>query len=120
MSYAGMSIDSGRSIGDLDHIRQSVRCILTTPLGSRVMRRDFGSLLPDLVDAPMNAVTIQRARAATVMAVQRWEPRLRITAVQLVAGESPGQLSIDINAERADGPRRQAVALSVPLRGGAA
>ncbi len=37
--YSGMSRDTGEALTDLDHIRQSVRDILLTPVGSRVMRR---------------------------------------------------------------------------------
>ena len=40
-----------------DQLWQSVTKILTTPTGSRVMRRDFGSVVPDLLDAPQNTVT---------------------------------------------------------------
>jgi len=40
----------GREIGDmltdLDYIRQSVRDILLTPVGTRVMHRQYGSLCP--------------------------------------------------------------------------
>uniref|UniRef100_UPI0026076D20 ATPase domain-containing protein n=1 Tax=uncultured Sphingobium sp. TaxID=316087 RepID=UPI0026076D20 len=31
-----------------------VRDILTTPIGSRLMRRDYGSLIPELIDQPAN------------------------------------------------------------------
>ncbi len=43
--YTGMSRETGVTLVELEHIRQSVRDILTTPLGSRVMRRNYGSLL---------------------------------------------------------------------------
>ena len=43
----GMSRETGRACDDeLAHIRQSIRDILTTPVGSRIKRRDYGSLLP--------------------------------------------------------------------------
>jgi phage baseplate assembly protein W len=42
--YLGMNSQTGLSISEVEHIRQSVRDILVTPVGSRVMRREYGSL----------------------------------------------------------------------------
>ncbi|EFB70328.1 hypothetical protein PROVRUST_08539, partial [Providencia rustigianii DSM 4541] len=39
MKYQGMSRIDGTAISDIEHIRQSVRDILITPIGSRVIRR---------------------------------------------------------------------------------
>lgn len=49
-SYLGMNSHTGLSISEVEHIRQSVRDILVTPVGSRVMRREYGSLLSALED----------------------------------------------------------------------
>ena len=38
--YLGMNNQTGLSISEAEHIRQSVRDILVTPIGSRVMRRE--------------------------------------------------------------------------------
>ena len=46
--YLGMNSQTGLSISEVEHIRQSVRDILVTPVGSRVMRREYGSLLSAL------------------------------------------------------------------------
>ena len=59
--------------GDVDHLRQSVADILSTPIGSRVMRRDYGSLVPALLDQPDNNATQARLRAAVASALMRWE-----------------------------------------------
>ncbi|CAQ68886.1 bacteriophage P2 Baseplate assembly protein GPW [Cupriavidus taiwanensis LMG 19424] len=117
MSYRGMNAGTGRTLTDCEHIAQSVRDILTTPIGTRVMRRDYGSLLPQLVDQPLHRATLLRAMSASVMALVRWEPRLRVTRVAFDAGAN-GALSIDIEAERVDGPRAEATRLHIPLRGG--
>lgn len=79
----GMSREAGTSLGGFDHLRQSVVDILTTPKGSRVMRRDYGSNLPRLVDRPVNQSLIAALRAETVDALAKWEPRLRCERVQL-------------------------------------
>ena len=52
--YTGMNPDGTGNLNDMEHLKQSVRDILTTPLASRVMRREYGSLVPDLIDEPMN------------------------------------------------------------------
>jgi len=36
----GIDASTGKALGGIAHVRQSVRDILTTPLGTRVMRRD--------------------------------------------------------------------------------
>ena len=114
---SGLNITTGRTIGDLAHIWQSVRDILTTPVGSRVMRRDYGSLVPELIDQPMNPATRLRLMSASVSALVRWEPRLRISSVQFSV-DARGAAVIDIDGERIDGSRREAInTLSIPLRG---
>jgi phage baseplate assembly protein W len=81
----GTNASDGKLLGGLDHLRQSITDILTTPLGSRVMRRDYGSRLPELVDAPMNAETIVDIYAATADALQQWEPRIQVTKVTVTS-----------------------------------
>lgn len=80
----GMSRKSGLSIDQTDHILQSVRDILTTPIGSRVMRRDYGSLLPFLIDSPLNAYFLMQMRAAVIHALMRWERRVTPIRIELM------------------------------------
>ncbi|SPK73054.1 Bacteriophage P2 Baseplate assembly protein GPW [Cupriavidus taiwanensis] len=114
MSYRGMNTATGRTLTDRDHIAQSVRDILTTPIGTRVMRRDYGSLLPELIDQPQHQTTRLRAMSATVSALLRWEPRLRISRVAFET-TADGRLFIDIEQQRVDGPRADLQQLRVPL-----
>ena len=87
----GMSAETGRAITGADHLRQSVRDILTTPVGTRVMRRDYGSRVPDLVDSG-DLAAIQSA-AAEALAV--WEPRIELSRVLARRG-AEGRIEIDI------------------------
>lgn len=50
--YLGMNRSDGLTVTDLEHISQSIGDILRTPVGSRVMRRDYGSLLASMIDQP--------------------------------------------------------------------
>ena len=64
---------------------QSISDILSTPKGSRVMRRDYGSDLPRLLDAPMNGETQVDVFAAAAEALALWEPRMRLIRVSIAA-----------------------------------
>ena len=48
----GLNSHKGKRLDGLSHLHQSIRDILTTRRGTRVMRRDYGSRLPELVDNP--------------------------------------------------------------------
>lgn len=113
----GMSAATGRQLEGIEHIQQSVRDILTTPIGSRVMRRDYGSLLPELIDQPLNGATALRAYSATVVALMKWEPRIRVRQItRLAPADQPGSLILAMTAQRTD--TGEAIDLSVPLRQG--
>lgn len=43
--YIGMNRETGKALTGIEHIQQSIRDILVTPIGSRVMRRKYGSAL---------------------------------------------------------------------------
>ena len=103
---SGMSAKTGRMISEDEHIWQSVRDILTTPIGSRLMRRDYGSEIFALIDQPQNGATKLRLMAAAVTALLRWEPRIQINSVDLGASDVGGGLTITINYTRRDTNRR--------------
>lgn len=107
-----MDRTTGRRITGIDHVRQSVADILTTPLGSRLERRNYGSLLPSLIDQPDNAHTRLRCYAAIASALMKWEPRLRITRVGMTTGDRPGQATVDLQGDYLG----QAVSLSAALQ----
>lgn len=110
---AGMNVTTGQRLEGIDHIRQSVADIITTPIGSRVMRRDYGSLVPDLLDRPMNDALLMQIYAATVIAVSRWEPRIQITGTRrTVSTQQPGAIMIELQGKTADG---QTLNVGVPI-----
>lgn len=92
----GMSATTGRSLQTLEHLRQSIRDILTTPLGSRVMRREYGSLLFALTDAPLDRVTVIDLIMATAGAIGRWEPRVRVERVTLDEAAETGKVVLNL------------------------
>jgi phage baseplate assembly protein W len=94
----GTSNTTGKAIAGLDHLRQSIRDILTTPIGSRIMRRDFGSHLHELVDAPTNSSTILALFSATAVALDRWEPRVRVLTIAATEA-APGRVVLSLTGE---------------------
>ena len=78
---------TGKTLTGLAHLRQSVRDILTTPIGTRVMRREYGSRLFELVDAPLTPGTLTEIYAAAQDALRRWEPRLRVERIRATANQ---------------------------------
>lgn len=113
----GMNSNTGRSVVGNDHLVQSIADILTTPIGTRVMRREYGSQLADLIDWPLNNATRLQAYAATAIALMRWEPRIRLSRVQLTLGDVAGQAILDIEGSLVD--TNEPLNLRVPLSLGA-
>lgn len=113
---AGMNRTTGTEIDGLEHIRKSVADILGTPLGTRAGRREYGSLLPDLIDQPMTPANILRVYAASAVAVSRGEDRIRLRRVGLSAGERPGSAVLILDGDRTDvAPANARTRLVLPL-----
>ena len=98
--YQGMN-RNGLGISDTEHISQSMRDILLTPVGSRVMRREYGSLLSALIDMPQNPALRLQIMVACYSAIQKWEPRIRLTAISFETGDA-GEMYVDITGMRTD------------------
>jgi phage baseplate assembly protein W len=92
----GVNAENGKALSGLEHLRQSIRDILTTPIGSRVMRRDYGSRLFELVDRPVNATWMADAYAYTAEALDRWEPRIQLDQVSISGITDEGWPVIDL------------------------
>lgn len=86
--YTGMNHGGTGTLTDAAHVWQSVSDILNTPIGSRVMRRDYGSLVPDLIDSPQNDVTRMQLMSAVVIALATWEPRITLSIVDVRYSQS--------------------------------
>lgn len=92
---AGTRRDAAAMLDGFGHVVQSMAAILTTPVGSRIMRRDFGSDVPDLIDRPLNEATVLDAMVAAADALDRFEPRFRVETVS-VDGGGDGHLIVGL------------------------
>lgn len=95
----GMSATTGKAIKGRARLAQRVWKILSTPKGSRVMRREFGSDLPALIDMPINRAMPMLLRAATAIALARWIPTFTATRITLSGNPAQGQLTVGIEGK---------------------
>ena len=100
--YLGMSQHNGKAITDTDHLRQSVRDILLTPQGSRIARREYGSLLSVLIDQPQNPALRLQIMSAVYMALSRWEARLTLDSIT-INSNFDGSMVVDLTGQRNNG-----------------
>jgi phage baseplate assembly protein W len=91
----GMNAKTGQALCGIEHLEQSIRDILSTPVGTRVMRRSYGSRLMYLLDGPMNETMMAQMQAAVVEALNNYEPRLKLTQV-VVSGAESGRVILTI------------------------
>ncbi|MEX5581454.1 GPW/gp25 family protein [Pseudomonas lurida] len=109
-----MNRETGGAISELGHIGQSITDILTTRIGTRMMRREYGSLLPELVDHPFNDATRLRVYAGTVMALMRWETRISLRRVQFLGANLQGQSVLELEGTIVD--TNEPLSMSLPLQ----
>lgn len=110
----GLDANNGGTAEGAAHLLQSIRDVLTTPLGSRLQRRDYGCLLPELIDQPFNDHTRMQLFGAAATALMRWEPRIRLTRLALSPSDTPGAFLLDLDYQQAGTHQQQTVTL--PLR----
>jgi len=85
MSLQGMCRRTGQPLSGVAHLVQSIEDILSTPLGSRRERPDYGSRIPRMVDQPVTAGWVAAVQSEAARALGRWEPRIRLQRVVLLS-----------------------------------
>ena len=93
---AGISAVTGKPLTDWEHTQQSIGKIVQTAIGARIMRRDFGSDLPDLVDTKMIRKNILAAYSTAASAIERWEPRFRMRKGSVDTAAPDGRVGLVI------------------------
>jgi len=74
-----------------EKIRQSIRIILSTAKGERVMRPEFGCGIHDYVFAVANASTMTSIESAVREALIMWEARIEVISVEATSGAFSGE-----------------------------
>ncbi|WP_410952479.1 GPW/gp25 family protein [Pseudomonas sp. S1(2024)] len=94
----GLDRRTGQPLTGLDHLKQSIEDILTTPLGSRRMRPEYGSNLRRFVDLPVNEGWKSAVQAEVARALGRWEPRVQLERVKVVS-VLDGQIGLELTGQ---------------------
>lgn len=79
----GVSRHTGMPIDNLASAYQGVEVVLTTRIGSRVMRREFGGGAVELLGRLVTPTLFAAFQQLVGTAIDLWEPRFHVRRVQL-------------------------------------
>lgn len=79
--------DYWKSVPTLDLVWSSIVLILGTPLGTRIMLPEFGSLVPTLVFEPNDEALVALGKRYVIDAIDKWEPRVTLRDVSIIIEE---------------------------------
>lgn len=80
-----------------DNVEQSIRIILETEPGERIMRPDFGAGLRRYLMRPNTVATRTRMQRDVARALTQWEPRIELRKVDVLPGDDPALVLITID-----------------------
>jgi len=79
-------------------IEQSIRVILGTRPGERVMRPEFGCRASELLFEPRNSATETQMQQYVEEALRRWEPRIEVQWVSVMSDNTQdGAVVVEVN-----------------------
>jgi phage baseplate assembly protein W len=81
----------------VDKVQQSIRIILETAPGERIMRPTFGCGLRRYLMQPNTVATRTLIQNDVTRALGFWEPRIDLRSVTVLAGEDPALVYIAIS-----------------------
>lgn len=90
-----ISRETGKLLTEIEHIKQSLADLISTPIGSRVMRRDYGTQLANLIDHPTSEALYLKCYSTIYLAILRWEPRIEISKI-FISSQEQGKQVLDI------------------------
>ena len=101
--YTGPSVGLNAATGGVltgwAHVVQSLQDIFTTRFGARIMREWYGSFVPNLLGRNITPKEVTPWFAAVTSAIEQWEPRYRITRIQVLEVTRDGQLHFFMEGE---------------------
>jgi len=83
-------------VKNADSISQSVKTILSTYPGERIMLPEFGSRLREYIFSPMDIGTADLLSAEIEDALEKWEPRITVIEVYIEENVDANQYIINI------------------------
>jgi len=76
------------------NVRESIRLILLTAPGERLMRERFGCGIREFISEPNTVTTRELLRQRITNAIERWEPRVRVDEVTVEADATDARLAL--------------------------
>jgi phage baseplate assembly protein W len=98
-------------------VRQSIRLILQTDPGERVMRPTFGAGLRGYLMDPNTPSTRAQIALDVQAALQTWEPRITVTSVLVVPGDDPAEALVTVSYVHVRDQALGSISVTVPTAG---
>jgi uncharacterized protein len=95
----GLNAATGGTIKGWDHVVQSLQDIFYTRFGTRVMREWYGSFVPNILGRLITPQEVTPFFMAVTSAIEQWEPRYRVTQIQVVKVTRQGELHFFLDGE---------------------
>ena len=96
-------------------VRQSIRLILATEPGERIMRPDFGCGLRQFLMAPNTPGTRAAIGRAVQASLRRWESRIVVRGIDVSAADDPAIAWVTISYTHVRDGSPATVGLRVPV-----
>ena len=77
-----------------ENIRESIRIILTTEPGERLLLPAFGDGLQRFLFEPNTVTTHRRIEETVLQSLDRWEPRIKVNEVSVEPDEQDSQAAL--------------------------
>jgi phage baseplate assembly protein W len=124
MEDAGLALSAQGGIAmvsDADSVRQAILLLVATRPGERVMRPDYGCPLYRLAFEPNDDTTAGLAMHYVRQALERWEPRIRVLAIDAGrSDEHPSRLLLELHYRLKSEAHAQTLGFAVDLQTGRA
>lgn len=96
-------------------VRQSIRLILATEPGERIMRPDFGCGLRRFLMAPNTPGTRAAIGRAVQDALRRWEPRIVVRGIDVSRAEDPAMAWVTVSYTHVRDGSPATIGMQVPV-----
>lgn len=96
-------------------VRQSIRLILATEPGERIMRPDFGCGLRQFLMTPNTPGTRAAIGRAVQAALRRWEARIVVRGIDVSAAEDPAIAWVTVSYTHVRDGTPATIGLHVPV-----
>jgi phage baseplate assembly protein W len=96
-------------------VRQSIRLILATEPGERIMRPDFGCGLRQFLMAPNTPGTRAAIGRAVQAALRRWETRIVVRGIDVSAADDPAVAWVTVSYTHVRDGTPASIGVQVPV-----